>query len=509
MRHDDCGTPRLVRLCAAVLTGSIAVQAHAGACPSSPAALCRSAGQTKFVLSEGGDASGDRLTWKWSRGQPTTLAEFGSPDTTTGYELCAWGPSGLVLSIDMTAGANCDGVPCWTRQGTQRLRYRDRTAATGGVQSLKLGAGTKSTISLSARGAAVPDLPLPAPVPLTFQLMRDDSAICFESILPAGNFSKNEAGAASAKSRFDPDAAVPALASDGCGQPLVGYTPAVSTTDQLVHDGLVRTFRVYVPGSYQQDVPAPVVLLLHGGFGSAAQVETSSRLLEVAEQEGFLVVSADGIAGPSGVRTWNAGGCCGYAVSSDVDDVGFVRAMIDQVQSRACIDRRRVYATGMSNGAMLANRLACDLADRIQAIAPVAGSDMASSCAPVRPVPVLQVHGSADSNVPFYGGPGCGPAGVSFVSIPHTVGRWAERDGCSDSSLPGIADGDATCTTRQHCSIGADVELCVIAGGGHQWPGGAPPAVPGIGDCLFGYQSQSFSASRGLWTFFAAHPARG
>ena len=135
------------------------------------------------------------------------------------------------------------------------------------------------------------------------------------------------------------------------------------------------------------------------------------------------------MASPGGIRTWNAGTCCGYAVSSNVDDAGFVRDLIDRLEANACVDRRRVYAAGMSNGAELSHRLACDLADRIRAIGPVAGVDVTTACAPARAVPMLEVHGTADQNVPFDGGLGCGPSGVSTPSVADTVARRAALDG--------------------------------------------------------------------------------
>jgi polyhydroxybutyrate depolymerase len=191
-----------------------------------------------------------------------------------------------------------------------------------------------------------------------------------------------------------------------------------------------------------------------------------------------------------------------------VDDVGFVRALIDHLEQQACIDRRRVYAAGMSNGAILSHRLACDAADRIRAIGTVAGTNMAPSCAPARPVPVMHIHGSDDAFVPVGGGLGCGPGGVAYTSVADTVSGWSARDGCTGSAFTRLVEGDVTCTRFGACPAGTDVDLCIVAAGGHQWPGGTPPVVPGIGSCLFGYQTQAFSASHALWEFFAAYPAR-
>jgi polyhydroxybutyrate depolymerase len=228
----------------------------------------------------------------------------------------------------------------------------------------------------------------------------------------------------------------------------------------------------------------------------------------LADDTGVLVVYPDGVAGPGGVRTWNAGGCCGYAVAAGIDDVGFVAALLDRVGERLCVDERRVFAAGMSNGAMLAYRLACALSPRVAAIGVVAGSDVAGYCTTTRPVAVMHVHGTADLNVPWAGGLGCGPSGVAFPSVPTSVGNWVSRNGCGGAAAGYLDEGDGHCERRGTCPSGADVVLCAIDGGGHTWPGALPLASPGFPDCPFGAQSTTFDATRRLFDFFAAHPLR-
>lgn len=492
--------------CAAALLVMVS-RVHAAGCPPQPRPLCRT-GQWRLRLDHAIDDRKDRVSWALKRAAATTQGELGSPTANTAWSFCLWDGSGLRVGIDLPAAGVCAGRPCWKAVGTRGYRYRNPASATSGVERITLigGAGNKTRIVVAGRGGGLllPTLPLAAPV--TVQLLRDDAPICFESVAPPATFTANSPDRVLASG--DGSTAVPALPSAGCGQPLVPWTAGVSTTDTLVHDGLARSFRVFVPAPYDPTIALPVVVLLHGGFGSGAQIEASSRLLDVAAAEGFIVVSPDGVASAAGVRTWNGGGCCGYAMSAAVDDVGFVRAIVDRLEDGACIDRRRVYVTGMSNGAILSHRLGCDLADRIRAIAPVAGTDMTQSCVPVRPVPVLEIHGTDDSNVPFAGGPGCGLAGVSFTSVPDTIARWSRRAACRGASFISLRQGDGTCTRQGVCGAGTDVDLCVIAGGGHQWPGGLPPVVPGIGSCLFGDQSQTFSASSVAWAFFAQHPPR-
>lgn len=274
------------------------------------------------------------------------------------------------------------------------------------------------------------------------------------------------------------------------------YGPG-TTESSIQSGGLERSFRVHVPPG-QVETGYPLVLVFHGGGGSGEQIELrSTRFSEIADEEGFVAVYPDG----TGVlKTWNGGGCCGAAVREDVDDVGFVRDLLDHLEDSLCIDSSKVFATGMSNGGILSHRLACELSGRIAAIAPVAGTDMTEMCTPSSPVSVLQIHGSEDGHVPYEGGEGCGLAGVAFTSIPDTMQGWATRMGCQAESAADRVIGDGTCRVWSGCE-GAKVELCVIEGGGHSWPGGVQRA--GVIDCPSdGFQSTTFEASRVIWEFF-------
>ncbi len=286
-----------------------------------------------------------------------------------------------------------------------------------------------------------------------------------------------------------------------CGGDPAVYAPG-TTVGSVDVAGTSRSFRVYVPTSYRAQEPAALVFMFHGGFGSGEQFQSSANMDAVAEREGFVTVYPDG----SGVvRTWNAGDCCGHAQDEDVDDVAFVRALIAHLEASLCVDPKRIYASGMSNGAMLSHRLACELADRIAAIAPVAGTMMIANCAPTRPVPVLQIHGTADANVPWDGGEGCGVAGVSFTSVPDTMDAWAGYNECSGPASDWLQEGDGSCTAQGSCAAGADVVLCAVDGGGHDYPGAEPRADQVVCDGDGG-ESQSFSAAEVTWRFFAAHP---
>ncbi|MEY4950234.1 MAG: hypothetical protein RL698_2445 [Pseudomonadota bacterium] len=494
----------LAVLVAAGLHGPVTAVA---ACPARPLAACRAAGSASLAIDDRADAAGRRVTLSWKKGPATESGDFGSPDTSTTTSFCLWDAAGLLLSLEVPPAGLCAGLPCWAPLSAG-FRYSDPSNGASGLHDVVLKGSAKSTtqIKLDARGVALPALPRTPSGALTAQVVNDHGPVCFEAVFGAERVSTDAKARTSA--RLDPRAGVPPLPSQGCGQASPPYTPGVSTADSLLHGGLTRTFRVHLPGSYDGRTPVPVVLNLHGGFGSGAQMETSSRITGLSDSAGFVAVSPDGVADPVfGIRTWNAGGCCGYAVSSNVDDVGFVRALLDRLEATACIDRRRVYAQGMSNGAILSHRLACELADRIRAIGPVAGTNMTGTCQPMRPVPVFEIHGSADENVPFAGGAGCGSSGVAYPSVPETIEGWRARAGCREKPARGTDRPDAVCQRFTGCAPGVDVEQCTVNGGGHTWPGGTPPLVPGIGNCPFGLQSQSFVASSELWQFFAAHPA--
>jgi len=296
------------------------------------------------------------------------------------------------------------------------------------------------------------------------------------------------------------DSAVPADASGGCVGADETYRSG-TTAGTIMVGGRAREFRVHVPPGYSRTKATPVVLLFHGGGGSARQIEEeSAKMNPIADREGFIAVYPNGIGV---LGTWNGGLCCGRAVEEKVDDVAFVSALLDHLEAKLCTDRRRVFATGMSNGALMSHRLACELSSRIAAVAPVAGTIGVPECKPSRPVPVLQIHGSNDAHVPVQGGTGCGPSGASFVSVPATMEGWRDRNGCAPATAPTFEQGDGKCVGYTGCK--APVVLCTIDGGGHSWPGGEPKT--GVADCpADGAQSTTFVASEVAWTFFKENP---
>ena len=188
----------------------------------------------------------------------------------------------------------------------------------------------------------------------------------------------------------------------------------------LTFDGEQREYRVYVPRSLA-DGPSALVVMMHGGFGSAEQAELGYGWDRQAEEDGFIVAYPEGIG-----RSWNGGGCCGPAMKRDVDDVGFIEAMVAEIGTGIDLDAQRVFATGMSNGGIMSYRLACE-SDLFAAIAPVAAT-MLVDCDPSHPVSLLHIHGGVDESVPPDGSVGGGTQNIDGPPLADVISVWLERD---------------------------------------------------------------------------------
>ncbi|GMV19666.1 MAG: hypothetical protein KJ015_03170 [Myxococcales bacterium] len=282
-----------------------------------------------------------------------------------------------------------------------------------------------------------------------------------------------------------PSAAKP---SPGCSGG--GLAPGDSTL-KLTHGGVEREYQLHVPPGYDGKAPLPLVLNFHGYTSNAGQQAAFSAMNAKADSAGFLLVYPQGLQNPgTGLTSWNAGLCCAFGDTAR-DDVGFVGAVLDDVFAKSCVDERRVYATGMSNGGYLSHRLGCELANRFAAIAPVAGvlGIPAGDCKPSRPMPVVHFHGTADSLVAYDGG-----SLGSSASVPDTFAGWASRNGCSGSPKESFKNGAAHCETYEGCPAGVEVTLCTIDGMGHCWPGQSI--------CPFGQSSTDVSANDRMWELF-------
>ncbi|MFZ4584941.1 MAG: alpha/beta hydrolase family esterase [Acidimicrobiia bacterium] len=298
--------------------------------------------------------------------------------------------------------------------------------------------------------------------------------------------------------------------------PYAGTNAAVTPTGQTTTgeirtaDGHTRTYRLYVPSALDKRTAAPLVVALHGGMGSGAQFAANSGFDGLAEANGFIVAYPDGIGAPraSRLQTWNGGYCCGPAVEANVDDVAFVRQLIELLRSQLLIDPQRTYAAGHSNGAIMAYRLACELSDQIVAIGVQAGSLGVDSCSLARPVSVFHQHGTADTNHPIDGGKGTGVAGVEFRSARAAVDAFVNANGCVPPPVPGAdpANPDLAVTTWQSCRGDTAVQFVAVTGATHAWMG--HDAASRLGASLVGEPYPKLDASRAVWSFLAAHPRR-
>lgn len=243
--------------------------------------------------------------------------------------------------------------------------------------------------------------------------------------------------------------------------------------------GVRRWWLVHEPANRSSAGPLPVVLVLHGGGGNPRNAGMMSGMSELADRKGFLAVYPAGMGRfPRRLLTWNAGFCCGYAMDRDVDDVAFLAALIERLIKEGRADPKRVFMTGMSNGAMMAQRFACERAGLVAAIAPVAGQLNVGTCKPSRPVAVLMIHGLKDEHAPYDGGKGRKMVKPRVDrSVPASVALW-ERAGSS-------------VTVLSHP-------------GGHIWPGGKAGRRYGNVDPVL----TEPKASEEMWKFFEAHPRR-
>jgi polyhydroxybutyrate depolymerase len=281
-------------------------------------------------------------------------------------------------------------------------------------------------------------------------------------------------------------------ADNGAATAGASLTTGSSTQTISIH-GTKRTFHVYLPTHSSGSLP--LVVMLHGGFGSGAQAERSYHWDNEADGGHFVVAYPDGLN-----KAWNAGGgCCGRSAANHVDDVGFVTQMVTTLQGETPIDPARIYAAGISNGGMMAYRLACDT-DRFAAIGPDSAT-MLGGCPHPAPLSVIHVHGSADKRVPYNGGQGEGIARSNGPAIPAVVAGWRATDDCA--SPVAMTTGKVS-TSTAGCAAGRTVELVTIAGAGHQWPGGASrPVAQRLLD--LDPPSTAVNATDTIWRFFAAH----
>jgi len=225
--------------------------------------------------------------------------------------------------------------------------------------------------------------------------------------------------------------AAPATPTFSCTQKAGGAGDSVVS---VTSGGLLRTSLLHVPTSYDPTKGAMLVLNFHGFTSDAEQEELLSNMNASSDARGYIVGYPYGIA-----QSWNAGACCGTATTTNVDDIQFVRDLLASLQNDYCIDPKRIYSTGMSNGGFLTNRIGCEMSDVFAAISPVAGVIGVPTCQPQRPVPIVHFHGTADPLVPYDGSTTLG-----FISVADSIAQWRTNDGCSNASSTIYQNGDAT-----------------------------------------------------------------
>lgn len=256
-----------------------------------------------------------------------------------------------------------------------------------------------------------------------------------------------------------------------------------------------RSYLVYRPPGLAQNQAAPLVVVLHGRLGSAAQAERTLHWDREAAAYGFIVAYPESLG-----NSWNAGGaCCGPALRNHIDDSGFITAIIETLIHTQHVDPHRVYVSGFSNGAAMAWRYACDSPFPLAAIGSVSG-ELTDLCANPAPVSVMEIHGLADQNIPMDGGEG--PKALSHIiwkPVRQGIERFRALDQCA---APTVTRDGTVVTDSAACADDMQVVLITIDGAGHQWPGATP--LGGLTARLFRPDppSHALDATDTLWRFF-------
>ncbi|UOB16832.1 extracellular catalytic domain type 1 short-chain-length polyhydroxyalkanoate depolymerase [Abyssalbus ytuae] len=266
----------------------------------------------------------------------------------------------------------------------------------------------------------------------------------------------------------------------------------------IISNGLERNYLLVLPDSYDNNHNFPLVIALHGAGGKASQMEKHYNLTQKANAENYVIVYPEGTQsdGVLGLRYWNAGGCCKDAADNKTDDVKFIQELIEKIISRYHINRKRIYITGMSNGAMMAYRLACELPGKIAAIAPVAGTMYTEgNCPATTPVPILHIHSEKDTRVPYNGGTGVG--GIYFPPVEEGIAKWIKINDCKESSRTETQFSNYKTIEWSGCQ--KPVKIYLTEDGGHSWPGGNPHSR------FADPPATSVNANELIWSFFKQH----
>ncbi len=301
-------------------------------------------------------------------------------------------------------------------------------------------------------------------------------------------------------------------ASDGCTAGTVtkpGEDEKVITSSS----GVERYYFRHTPTGYLGTSPLPVVVDIHGYSEGSTVHLMMSKLGALGDTKGFITITPEG-TGP--VPHW--------LTAADSPDMAYIGDLLDEIEATLCVDRDRVFVTGLSNGAMMTSAIACVYSDRFAAYAPVAGVQVPEDCATTKPTPLITFHGTEDGFVGYDGGLGQdaldlpAPDGsegdlgevlpedmMKGPTVPEAVAMWAKRNGCSSGvDTATESDINAEVTLIEHdCPAGAETVLYRINGGGHTWPGSEfSKAIIGV----VGFTTMTISANNLMWDFFVGHP---
>lgn len=282
-------------------------------------------------------------------------------------------------------------------------------------------------------------------------------------------------------------------------------SPKQKTDFEISHQGLKRKYRVYLPNSYNKNVATPVVIFFHGAGGNLG-CASREGLEEYSDKLGFILVSPEGLKVKHTLfgNFWNGGKWKGGECCTNADDVGFISKMIDELQKNFNVDSKRIYATGISNGGLMTNRLACELANKIAAVAVVASMAVPEHNPPARPISVMIIYGREDPANPLDDSP---PARMfanrkyERMRPQEVLASWLKINECSTKATH-TDKTDSVSLTRYQGKDKAEVVFCIIEKMGHTWPGGKEAL---FSKAILGNVSHDFSMSD-IWAFFQQHP---
>jgi polyhydroxybutyrate depolymerase len=257
----------------------------------------------------------------------------------------------------------------------------------------------------------------------------------------------------------------------------VNAQTVISKADRtILQVGTLRRVITVVDVKVRATSLAPALILLHGASATSTRMESQTGMTALAQRDGFVVAYGDGTTTgrPVGGEAWNAGACCSAAVTNNIDDIGYLNAVIDNLIAKHHVDPHRIYLAGFSNGGMMTYRAACQIGNRLAGIAVVSGALNYANCAAPKALPLLIIHGLDDPTVPYDGGPPnpitAGKLGTWInASVAQSAGYWAKRDGCTSRTTE-EETAILTDDVYSGCTTGTKLSIVTVLAGTHHWP---------------------------------------